>query len=209
VLALLAYLPRSIDVESANRAVASTRGLDLRLNDAPKAPAKPAVDGPRANSVLKSAAKLCTEFSRVKDLGDLNTLLGEAATLMEASGLIVWVGSATGADLRPIMAHGYPPQTLARMPLVSRGADNAAAAAYRTGRLQIVLAHPGSASGAIVAPMLAPEGCIGALAAEIKSGGEASDSVQACASIIAAQLAGVLAPAATAEPQAAARAANS
>jgi hypothetical protein len=35
-------------------------------------------------------------------------------------------------------------------------------------------------------------GCIGALSAEIRGGGEASDRVQALASIVAAQLASVL-----------------
>jgi hypothetical protein len=58
--------------------------------------------------------------------------------------------------------------------------------------LQIVLSQPGSSTGAIVAPLLSPEGCIGALSAEIASGGEASDGVQALAAIFAAQLAGVL-----------------
>ena len=62
---------------------------------------------------------------------------------------------------------------------------------------------------AIVAPLLAPDGCIGALAAEIKSGGEASDGVQSFAAIIAAQLAGVLSPAAMAEPAETQRVANS
>ena len=111
---------------------------------------------------------------------------------MDATGLIVWLGNASGADLRPVLAHGYSAQVLARMPTVPRSADNAAAAAYRTGVLQIVLARPGTSAGAIVAPLLSPEGCIGALSAEIAGGGEASDSVQALAAIFAAQLAGVL-----------------
>jgi hypothetical protein len=43
-----------------------------------------------------------------------------------------------------------------------------------------------------VAPILGAQGCIGALSAEIRGGGEASESVQALAAIVAAQLAGVL-----------------
>jgi GAF domain-containing protein len=78
------------------------------------------------------------------------------------------------------------------MPTVPRSADNAAAAAYRTGALQIVLSRPGAAGGAVVAPIVSPDGCIGALSAEIAGGGEGSDSVQALATIVAAQLAGVL-----------------
>jgi GAF domain-containing protein len=95
---------------------------------------------------------------------------------------------------------------IARIPPVPRSADNAAAAAYRSGRLQIVLARPGGTSGAIVAPILSADGCIGALSAEIRGGGETSEGIQALASIFAAHLAGVLssAPAEITEPNAAA-----
>ena len=84
-------------------------------------------------------------------------------------------------------------------------ADNAAAAAYRTGALQIVLSRPGGAPGAIVAPMLAPEGCIGSFSAEIGSGSEGSETVQAVAAIFASHLAGIFAAAAAdaAQPRAA------
>jgi len=58
--------------------------------------------------------------------------------------------------------------------------------------MQIVLSRPGSASGAIVAPILAADGCIGVLSAEILGGGEASENVQALATIFAAHLATIL-----------------
>jgi GAF domain-containing protein len=86
------------------------------------------------------------------------------------------------------------------MPAVPKSANNAAAAAYRTGALQIVLARPGAASGALVAPLLTADGCIGALSAEIKGRGETSDATQALAVLFAAQLASVLAPLALVEP---------
>ena len=54
------------------------------------------------------------------------------------------------------------------MSRILRSADNAAAAAYRTGQLQIVLARPGESNGAVVAPLLSADGCIGALSAEIR-----------------------------------------
>jgi hypothetical protein len=154
---------------------------------------------------LKAAAQLCTELGRVSDPEDLQKLVVRAAGALDASGLIIWMGSLAGADLRPVLAHGYSPQTLARMAPVPRSADNAAAAAYRTSALQIVLSRPGASSGAVVAPLLSPEGCIGALTAEINARGETSDAVQALAEIFAAQLASVLAasssvPAANAGP---------
>jgi hypothetical protein len=157
---------------------------------------------------LKTAAELCTEFGRVRNADDLTRLLGRTADALESSGLVVWLGTGPGGELRPAIAHGYPAQTLARMPSIPRSADNAAAAAYRTGSLQIVLARPGTSSGAIVAPLMSPDGCIGALTAEIKGGAETSDTVQSLAAIFAAQLAGVLAPTVAAEIGEA-RAANS
>jgi len=143
--------------------------------------------------VLTAAASLATDFGRVRDADEMSRLLGRAATLMDASGVVIWLGSTAGADLQPILAHGYGSQALSRMTPVPRSADNAAGAAYRTGLMQIVLSRPGGTAGAIVAPILSADGCIGALPAEILNGGEASDSAQALATIFAAHLATVLA----------------
>ena len=156
---------------------------------------EPATDARPRDAVpaLRQAAALCTDLGRVNNVDELNTLLGRAADVMDASGLVIWLGSVGGSTLRPVLAHGYPAQAVAQMPAVLRSADNAAAAAYRTGRFQIVLAQPGGSSGAVVAPLLTPDGCIGALTAEMKGGTETSDGAQALAAIFAAQLAGVLA----------------
>ncbi len=145
--------------------------------------------------MFKAVAELATEFGRVRDLDELRQILGRAADVMDASGLIVWIGSTSGGDLRPALAHGYSADTIARIPPVARSADNAAACAYRTGALQIVLSRPGGRSGAVAAPILSPDGCIGALSAELRGGGETFDGIQALASICAAHLAGVLAAA--------------
>jgi hypothetical protein len=153
---------------------------------------------------LKAAASLATDLGRVRDAEEITRLLGRAATLMDASGVVIWLGTTTGTELAPMLAHGYGAQALSRMPRVPRSADNAAAAAYRTGQMQIVLARPGGDPGALVAPILAAEGCIGALSAEIQGGGETSESVQALSTIVAAHLATMLAdsrPAAESEPQ--------
>jgi hypothetical protein len=144
-------------------------------------------------AMLKTTAELSTDFGRIRDLSDLKDLLARVAAAMDASGVVVWLGSTGGSDLQPIVSHGYAPAVIARMPAVPRSADNAAAAAYRTGALQIVLARPGRSAGALVAPLLTPEGCVGALSAETRHGGEASAAVQALATIFAAHLAGVFA----------------
>ena len=168
------------------------------------APSRPAPDP----AMLKTAASLATDFGRVRDLDELTRMLGRAADVMDASGVMVWMGSTGGGELRPVLAHGYAGDILARIPPVRRSADNAAAAAYRSGTLQIVLSRPGRSSGAIVAPIQSPEGCIGALSAEIRHGAETSEAIQAFAEIAAAHLAGILStPAAeVSEPKAAAQA---
>ena len=51
---------------------------------------------------------------------------------MDASGVIVWLGSAAGGDLRPVAAHGYSEKVLQLLPAVPATADNAAAAAEST-----------------------------------------------------------------------------
>jgi hypothetical protein len=166
-------------------------------------------DAPRhVAPMIKTASEICTELGRVADQDDLMKLLGRAADVMDASGVVVWMGNTSGGDLRPAVAHGYAPQTVAKMPAVPRNANNAAAAAYRTGALQIVLARPGTSNGALVAPLLTADGCIGALSAEIKGRGETSDTTQSLAVLFAAQLASVLAPLTLVEAPAADRIAS-
>jgi GAF domain-containing protein len=160
----------------------------------PAAIAGPAdLSPPAPVPALKATAQLCTALGRVSDSQELRTLIGRAADTLQASGLVLWMGTPAGDELRPAVAHGYTPQVVARIPPVPRSANNAAAAAYRTATLQIVLSRPGSAKGAVVAPVVSAEGCIGVLSAEVRDGCEASETVQALAEIIAAQLAGVLA----------------
>lgn len=154
---------------------------------------------PTAGELFRAAADLATDFGRVRDLEELTRILGRAADLLDASGVMVWMGTTSGGDLRPVLAHGYSSQMIARIPPVARSADNAAAAAYRSGTLQIVLSRPGVSSGAVVAPILSANGCIGALSAEIRGSGETSELVQAFAAIFASHLAGVLATTPTAE----------
>ena len=164
---------------------------DLLLRASPGSPSKYVTARP-AGPVLRAASQLCTDLGRVSDVEELKGLIGQAAELMDASGLIVWMSTSDGSELRPTLTHGYPAEMLARLPPLSRSADNAAALAYRTSELQIVFARPGSSNGAVVAPLLSSAGCVGVVSAEIRGGGETSESVQALATIFAAQLAGVL-----------------
>jgi hypothetical protein len=211
VVALLVLLaPRrkepGEDIETGSLSIAHAAapafpdaGPGRDLQDAPAA--SPYVTARPAGPVLRAASQLCTDLGRVSDLDELRQLVGQAADLMDASGIVIWISAPDGTYVQPALSHGYPPHVMARMTRILRTADNAAAAAYRTGQMQIVLAHPGESNGAVVAPLLSADGCIGALSAEIRGGGESSESVQALAAIFAAQLAGVLNIASGAQPQ--------
>ena len=100
----------------------------------------------------------------------------------------MWVADRAGTSLFPILAEGYAPHVLARMGSIGRDADNAAAAAYRQGELRTVPAHD-SLPGAIVAPIITGDGCVGVLAAEMRHGTERDEATQAITAILAAQLA--------------------
>ena len=158
---------------------------------------------------FKAAATLSTDFGRARDLDDLTRLLSRAAELMDASGLMVWMAEDVTADLRPVLAHGYGADVLERIPAMPRTADNAAAKAFRSNTLQIVLARPGKSTGAVVAPILSAAGCVGALSAEIRHGGETSETTHALATLFAAHLATIVAQAPAEVETARAAASNS
>jgi hypothetical protein len=147
----------------------------------------PIVKDRRKAPELRAAADLCTDFARLVDARELPALLDRAATLLDANGFIVWLAEPGGQTLRPTLAHGYPPQALSRLPAIGRNADNATAAAYRHAEMQVVHTN-GMSPGAVVVPLLGPSGCVGAVAAEVRHGREASESLRALARIVAAQI---------------------
>ena len=141
---------------------------------------------------LRAAADLCTDFARVADSRQLPVLLERAAGLLDATGIIVWLADPSQQELRPVLAHGFSPHSLQRLPAIPVDADNATAAAFRHAQVEVVRAS-GLSPGAVVVPLLAPEGCFGVVAAEVRHGREASESKRALARLIAAQLATLLA----------------
>ena len=142
---------------------------------------------------LTKAAKICADLARVLDAGDLPALLTRAADVLKAPGLIVWVADQNGQMLYPLLTHGYPAATLMKMGSLPADADNATAAAWRTGELRAVPATS-EAPGALVAPIVTSDGCVGVLAAEVKDGRELRSEVRALATIFAAQLATLVTP---------------
>ncbi len=138
---------------------------------------------------LRAAAALSADLSQLTDQNAIPPLLARAANILGARGLIIWMGA--GAELFAVAAHGYDEALLARIRPIPRQADNVTAAAWRKGDL-LTLPADADGVGAIVAPLLGPEGCAGVLAAEV-SGGEPDEATQAMAMILASQFAGVLA----------------
>jgi hypothetical protein len=137
---------------------------------------------------LLAAAHLCTELSRHGEMRETAPLLEEAARILDAVGLIVWVWDPQATELTPALAHGYSDKVLAQLPRVSRDADNATAAAFRSAQTCVVNGSD-LASGALVVPLMAPAGCVGVLAIELQHSSAQRESVRALVTIFAAQLA--------------------
>jgi GAF domain-containing protein len=146
---------------------------------------------------LPAAAEVCTTIGRLKSAEDLPQLLQQAAAVVDASGIVVWM--AAGEELFAAAAYGYPPHVVQKLGPINRSAINATAAAWRSGTLQTV-AGDLSTRGALAAPMLGPDRCIGVLAVEISGGREDNPGKRAVTVMFAAQLGAALAawPAASA-----------
>jgi hypothetical protein len=152
----------------------------------------PAASGPE----IAALADLCTALGRAHQADEIRPVLQDAARILEASGIIVWMPDGTGRELIPALAHGYSDRVLAYLPSVWTDADNATATAFREQRA-CVIAATDHQNGALVVPLLTPEGCSGVLALELHHGSEQSASVRACATILAALLAQLTPPAQT------------
>ncbi len=148
---------------------------------------------------IGSVASICTELARVADTQSLPAILERAATLLDASGIVLWIADPDGREMSPVITHGYPPQVVARLGTLPRDAENATAAAFRTSLLQTVRTSATSA-GAIAAPLVTSGGCVGVMAAEVRQEGEKNASTLAAATIVAAQLAALAGPPAVRQP---------
>jgi hypothetical protein len=180
--------PRMLAMESAERSQPTEVA-------APALPVEP-VPPPSASVDLTTVASLCADLAKVVDTQALPALLGRAATVLDAPGIVLWIADPDGHELSPIVTHGYSPQLVVRLGTIRRDAENATAAALRTSLLQTV-ATDAVSHGAIAAPLVTPSGCVGIMAAEVRHRGEADPAKLAAASIIAAQLATLVAPPST------------
>ncbi len=144
-----------------------------------------------ATSVDQTAlAALCTDVSRVADVRALERALARAAGLLEASSVMLWMSA--GNQLFPALAHGFPVDVLPRLKPIAWDAENAAATAWRDGRVVRQAAGAGDAGAAIVAPLFSPDAAIGVLAVELSAGRVPDSGREAAVAVIAAQLSTVV-----------------
>ena len=160
-------------------------------------PAPPVDDPFQASSVdLGSAAELCVDLGRIMDGNDLPGLMGRAAGVLEAKGLVLWVSETGGRSLRPSVSHGYSERVVQRMGTLPTDGDNVTSLAFRTMQPQVVrVSFEGH--GAIAVPLITGSGCVGVLAAEVQ-GVKPGDTRFAVARMIAAQLSTLVGPTAAA-----------
>ena len=175
---------------------ADAEGTDAlsQLQSVPSESETSSIEVSADQATLKRVAELCTYVSRLDDPNELSQILEHAADLLGASGLILWVRNSSGTGLRPAIGHGYTLETLDKLGPVRYETNNAAAEAYRSQQLQVAPAVDRSTPGALVVPLLAPKHCVGVLSVEVQAGSENSETVQATAEILAAQLATIITP---------------
>jgi transcriptional regulator with XRE-family HTH domain len=161
---------------------------EMPLIEAPAEPELIALASPEQEPDISALAHLCTELARVSDIGDVPPLLANAARVLDAAGMIVWIWNPQACALAPVLAHGYSDDVLAKLPAVHRDADNVTAASFRSAQKRVASGSD-SATGAVVVPLLTPGGCVGVLTVEVRGGAERREATCALTTIVAAQLA--------------------
>jgi hypothetical protein len=163
-------------------------GIDVATPDEVAEDPPPAAAPSPVDVDLSGLAAVCTELGRAASVEAVRLSLQQAAGVLGATGLIVWLWDRWAGGLRPVLAHGYSDAVIAQLPIVMPDADNATAAAFRLAR---TCAVDGGAdtSDALVVPLLTSDGCAGALAIELEPGRAQTPSVRAAATILAALLA--------------------
>ena len=160
------------------------KGADADVQPAPLPP-------PRSKDTwgvdLLAAAHLCTKLAQADADSDVTLLLREASRILDAIGLIVWTWEHDTGTLTPSISDGYSDRVLSQLPTVRRDADNATAAAFRSSQICAVAGADGATS-ALAVPVLAPSGCVGVLAVELRNGAEQAAPVRAVATMFAAQI---------------------
>jgi hypothetical protein len=154
----------------------------------PVTPPETEPDAPAHTVDLLAAAYLCTALGRVESASQMPPLLRQAAVILGARGLIVWVWDSIAEELQPSLVYGYPDKLVAQLPRLKADDDNLTAAAFRSSET-LAISGNAHASAALAVPLQAPGGSAGVLAVELPPGSEEADPVRAIAMVFAAMLA--------------------
>ena len=211
-------VPAAGDRTLPNDLPLNLRGTIARASPAPAAPgpaSSPAVasstgtaDAPRSGppsqaerhavAGLHAAADLCASLARAQHPNELSVLLAHISRVLDARGTIVWMANSATRTLTPALSSGYQDEALARMGSIDWDAENPAAEVFRRGEARVIESSSDMAA-AIVVPLQSPTGCVGVMTAELVAGRSGAVTVD-LARIFAAQLAGLIGPAAEATP---------
>jgi len=145
---------------------------------------------------LRETAAICTDLGRVAQSNEMSALLGRAATVLNASGVIVWMASSDGQELYPAASAGYDDRLLARIGSIRRDAANVTAGALRAASPR-TSPGIGPTAAALAVPLMTPLGPVGVLSAELRGVSEVDEPRMAISAIFAAQLATLLGSMAT------------
>jgi hypothetical protein len=142
---------------------------------------------------LERLADVCTKIASASNGALVAEAVSDAARTLDAAGLILWVWDPDDDALCASLAHGYSHRLLNELPRVRRCDDNPVAAAFRGVETHVV-DSAGGATGAVVVPVINAYGCVGVLALELRAGVERHALVRVMATLLAAQLATLVAP---------------
>jgi len=172
------------------RIVSTPRELPQASSDRAAAP-------PARALPLREAADVCTDLGRVADSTEISALLARASSVLNASGIIVWMASPDLRELYPAASAGYDERVVSRIGSIPRDAANVTASAFRHAAAK-TSASLGASPAALAVPLLTPLGATGVFSAELREGSEVEPQQLALARIFAAQLAALLGLMATA-----------
>lgn len=148
---------------------------------------------------VRNASEICADLSALADPGALQGVLERVSTLLNATGLIVWVASNDASTLSPVATQGFDPKLVTRIGRIPRDSANLTAAAFRDNAPRMSAATA-TAPAALAVPMCGPTGPSGVLSVELRTGQAVEESKVALAAIVAAQLSTLAMPIQDIEP---------
>ena len=164
---------------------------------APSSPVAPVIEV----STVRSASEICADLSALADPGALQAVLQRVSTLLNATGLIVWVAANDASTLSPVATYGFDPKLVTRIGKIGRDSSNLTAAAFRDNAPRMS-ASTATQPAALAVPMCGPTGPSGVLSVEMRAGQAVEESKVALAAIVAAQLATLAMPIVDVQPAA-------